>query len=95
MIKSIQENLQDQIDPQDKSVYSGMAGIAYMFLKYYLETNQEDYLNIAESLINLCLRGQDRDRITFLCGTTGSLAIAAYLAHLKGETEKAHNFVSK
>jgi hypothetical protein len=72
-----------------------MAGIAYMFLKYFLETNNEDCLNIAESLINLSLKTQNQNRITFLCGNVGPLAVGAYLAHLKGENEAAHNLVSK
>ncbi|KAF5278469.1 hypothetical protein FQA39_LY05958 [Lamprigera yunnana] len=68
------------LDPSDYSVYTGTAGIALLrFLK-----DPEDKTNLREIQQLLPLRKLKNKRLTFLCGDSGPIAIAAVIYHKLG-----------
>ena len=85
----------DTLDFEDNSVYTGLSGIALTYLKLYEITGNKVYIDRAESLIKISLDNLSRERISFLCGDAGPLAIAAYISHLKGDFSACKTFVER
>jgi hypothetical protein len=86
----------ETLDFEDNSVYTGSSGIALTYLKFYeVAGENKEYLERAEYLIKASLDNLSRDRISFLCGDAGPLAIAAYISHLKGDFNGCKKYVER
>lgn len=84
----------------DTSVYAGSAGIAQFYLRLYLTTKEEKYLDIAKSAVQHCInsyRGvedftSDSDYLTgtfigYLCGSAGGAYAASQIYSITGEEQ--------
>jgi hypothetical protein len=102
----VQNRIENKYSPQaamefgDYSVYTGAAGVAYMFFRLSLMENafiadsQEQLLNKATSYIDVALRlkpkeSKTRRVSTFLTGLAGVYSVAAAIYFAKGETRRA------
>jgi lantibiotic modifying enzyme len=86
----------ETLDFEDNSVYTGLSGIALTYLKLYEVTEgNKEYLERADSLIKASLDNLSRDKISFLCGDAGPLAIVAYISHLKGDFNGCKKYVER
>jgi len=80
-------------EESDSSVYTGTTGVAFLLLRLMDTIYKEGELN--EQLtkaINLVLESSKKairgKRISFLCGDAGPLALAAIIAHRRGDSRK-------
>ena len=70
----------------DYSVYTGLGGIAFAFLRLGLSTKQPEALTKARDIAAYCAaKDPDSEMVSFYCGTPGALAILAVASHLLGE----------
>ncbi|XP_046846106.1 lanC-like protein 2 [Xenia sp. Carnegie-2017] len=87
-------------NPHDYSVYTGSAGIALLYLHVastVLSQNvgeQTRLLTKATDIIEGDLRRLSRRRVTFLCGDSGILSIAAVLYAKLGQKQKSDECLS-
>ncbi|XP_012244316.1 glutathione S-transferase LANCL1 isoform X1 [Bombus impatiens] len=80
----------------DYSIYTGSAGIAYMFYKYGKCFNEPAYIDEAMELLRICIdKFRGKREITFLTGIVGPLALGAVVFHSKGYSDVAQNMISK
>ncbi|XP_043252917.1 lanC-like protein 2 isoform X1 [Colletes gigas] len=98
------ERLLDQLEKQkdywtyddDYSVYTGSAGIAYMFYQYGKCLNKPVYIDKATELLSICVQKfTSKKEITFLTGIVGPLALSAVVLHSQGNKEESQNMISK
>ncbi|XP_028663922.1 glutathione S-transferase LANCL1 [Erpetoichthys calabaricus] len=68
-------------DPRDCTAYTGWAGISLLYLHLYNVFGDSSYLAKALEFVSKSLNCLTRRWITFLCGDTGPLAIAAVIFH--------------
>ncbi|OAD59635.1 LanC-like protein 1 [Eufriesea mexicana] len=69
----------------DYSVYTGSAGIAYMFYQYGKCFNEPAYIEKAMELVRICIHKiNSKKEITFLTSVMGPLTLAAVIYHTKG-----------
>ena len=80
---------------EDNSVYTGLSGIAFAYLRIYENTANSIYLDKSEYLINISLKNLSRDRVSFLCGDAGPLTIAAYISHLKKNFDECKKLIER
>ena len=92
----------------DTSIYSGSAGIAQFYLRLYLTTKEEKYLDTAKSAVNHCInsyRGVEDFTtdseylpgtfIGYLCGPAGGAYAASQIYSITGEEKyKEYNFTN-
>ncbi|CAF1179816.1 unnamed protein product [Rotaria sp. Silwood1] len=95
-VRTLEQNL-NQTDPTDGSVYTGIAGIAllYMRLARLLPAQSNNYISKAKTLIDSALRLLDGRVITFLCGDSGPLAIAAVIDYNLGDQKTSDKYIQK
>ncbi len=68
------------------SVYTGLGGIAFAFLRLGLSANQPEALARARDIAAYCAAKEpDSEMVSFFCGTPGALAILAVASHRLGE----------
>ncbi|XP_060833144.1 lanC-like protein 2 isoform X2 [Bombus pascuorum] len=80
----------------DYSVYTGLAGIAYLFYKYGKCFNEPHYINDAVKLLRICTdKFRGKGEITFLTGIVGPVALGAVVFHSEGYSDEAQNMISK
>ncbi|KAG7189671.1 hypothetical protein KM043_017343 [Ampulex compressa] len=79
----------------DYSIYTGEAGIAYMFFKYGEYFNETAYINKATQLLERSVNQHKKTRkITFLTGIAGPIALAAVVLHSQAKYEDSVNMIS-
>ncbi|KOC63195.1 LanC-like protein 2 [Habropoda laboriosa] len=79
----------------DYSVYTGIAGIAFMFYKYGKCFNKPDYIDVAMELLKTCVdKFKSKREITFLTGSVGPLALSAVVLYSQGHHAEAHKMIS-
>ncbi|XP_043587372.1 lanC-like protein 2 isoform X2 [Bombus pyrosoma] len=92
----LEANKHDWTCNDDYSIYTGTAGIAYMFYKYGECFNEPVYIDEAMKLLRICIdKFRDKREITFLTGIVGPLALGAVVSHSKGYSDVAQNMISK
>ncbi|XP_043527978.1 lanC-like protein 2 isoform X1 [Frieseomelitta varia] len=80
----------------DYSMYTGSAGIAYMFYQYGKCFNEPAYVDKAMELLRICVdKFRGKREITFLTGIVGPLALSAVVFHSEGYSDVAQNMISK
>lgn len=80
----------------DYSVYTGTAGIAYMFYQYGKRFDEPVYLAKATELLRGCVSNfRGKREVTFLTGLTGPLALSAAVLHSQGNHDESQNMISK
>ncbi|KAG8188176.1 hypothetical protein JTE90_019455 [Oedothorax gibbosus] len=100
LLETLEKHLATDVDWQDTTVYTGAAGIALLYMRFLdseLEPGDpkgdflQDALNYVEPILpSLCKR-----RISFLCGASGPLAIAATLYYRKGDHKEAEDLLRR
>ncbi|XP_077568444.1 glutathione S-transferase LANCL1 [Stigmatopora nigra] len=79
-------------DPNDCTTYTGLAGIALLYLHIYRVFRQSEFLQKSLEYVGRSLKCLTRRRdVTFLCGDTGPLAVAAVVYHqlqMPGEADE-------
>eukprot|EP00252_Welwitschia_mirabilis_P026943 TRINITY_DN903_c0_g1_i1.p1 TRINITY_DN903_c0_g1~~TRINITY_DN903_c0_g1_i1.p1 ORF type:complete len:417 (-),score=82.42 TRINITY_DN903_c0_g1_i1:582-1832(-) len=75
---------------RDPTVYTGLAGTAFMCFRSYQITGDSKDLDLAIEIIDTCAASARnlRHQVTFLCGAAGIYAIGAVLAECKGDESK-------
>ena len=80
----------------DCSVYTGTAGIAYMYYQYGKCFNQPAYIEQATEWLRICVsKFRGRREVTFLTGSVGPQVLSAVVLHSQGHREEALNMISK
>ncbi|XP_012140106.1 lanC-like protein 2 isoform X1 [Megachile rotundata] len=80
----------------DCSVYTGTAGIAYMFFQYGKCFNEPAYIDEATELLRICVsKFRGKREVTFLTGIVGPIALSAVILNAQGNRDEAHNMISK
>lgn len=70
-------------------VYTGLAGIAYLLFRKWQRSSDPTSLATASEMLACCLAADSRrphESPTFLTGTVGLLALAAAVAHARGDS---------
>lgn len=86
----------DRVD--DATVFKGVGGRAYMFLRLYTRTNNATYLDVASSYMETALQhiGSIRqDAVGFLWGRTGLYTLGAVVSSLKEDTDAANGYIAQ
>ncbi|XP_076175627.1 lanC-like protein 2 isoform X2 [Ptiloglossa arizonensis] len=80
----------------DYSIYTGSAGIAYMFYHYGKCFNEPIYIDKAIELLRVCVsKYRGKREITFLTGIVGPLTMSAVIFHSQGNQEESRNMISE
>ncbi|XP_076758502.1 glutathione S-transferase LANCL1 isoform X1 [Xylocopa sonorina] len=80
----------------DYSIYTGLAGIAYMFFQYGKYFDESVYIDKATELLRICVdKFRGKKEITFLTGTVGPLSLSAVVFHSQGFQDEAQNMILK
>ncbi|XP_017885838.1 lanC-like protein 2 isoform X2 [Ceratina calcarata] len=80
----------------DNSMYTGSAGIAYMFYHYGKCFNEPAYIDKSVELLRICIdKFRHKREITFLTGVVGPLTMGAVVFHSQGYRDEAQNAISK
>lgn len=100
VVEKLLESIEDDVNTsaetaRDGSVYTGITGIALLYLHLYEVYQKPRYLKRAEELIQQSLRRLRGRKSTFLLGDGGPLAIAAVIYDKLGKKEKSKEFISK
>lgn len=96
LMKTLKENETKWYNNGDYSVYTGSAGIAFMFYHYGKYYNDFAYIKAATELLRKCIADfKSRHKITFLTGTVGPLALAAVIFYSQGKKEEMEQLISK
>lgn len=93
LLSVMKEGIKTQ-DSNDFSVYTGISGIALLYLHLYKTgplKNDNQQLLEAVKHIKRPLRHLKKHRVTFLCGDAGPLAIGAVLYSMLGETSDSED----
>ncbi|KAL1221968.1 LanC-like protein GCR2 [Cardamine amara subsp. amara] len=71
---------------RDYNLYTGVIGTAYLLLKSYQVTRNEDDLKLCLEIVEACdVASRDSERVTFVCGHAGVCALGAVAAKLAGD----------
>lgn len=80
----------------DCSVYTGTAGIGYMFYHYGKTFNDPAYIEKAVELLRTCVnKFRGKREVTFLTGHAGPLALNAVVSHSQGNKEECQKMIAK
>lgn len=96
LLHKLEDNKKHWSYNDDYSVYTGTAGIGYMFYKYGKCFNEPVYITKAIELLKGCVnKFRGRREVTFLSGIAGPLALNAVVSHLQGNHEETQNMILK
>uniref|UniRef100_A0A5S6QGE0 LanC-like protein 2 n=1 Tax=Trichuris muris TaxID=70415 RepID=A0A5S6QGE0_TRIMR len=87
-----------EVDYRDGTVYVGIGGIALLYYAMYKKLDREqntEWLNKADELIKHAVRHSSGNKVSFLCGNTGSMAIAAAIFMKTGQIDKATKYIDE
>jgi len=89
--------IDEDIGRGDHSVYTGTAGHALLCLTLFLKMPQKDATLLHDALTYLkpCLKSLKHKRISFLCGDSGPLALAAVIYHYLGDRKHSVKYVGR
>ncbi|CAL7935428.1 unnamed protein product [Xylocopa violacea] len=77
-------------------MYTGLAGIAYMFFQYGKCFDESVYIDKATELLRICAdKFRGKKEITFLTGIVGPLSLGAVVFHSQGFQDEAQNMILK
>jgi lantibiotic modifying enzyme len=100
-LSQIELNQKNILSMREASVYCGCAGIAFMYLKLFIQSSssqREEYLQRAkwwaEHSLQL-LTNQDKKVVTFLCGAPGVYAVAAVIQHHLQQSNERDKFLNQ
>ena len=77
------------------SVYTGIGGYALFYLLLGVTQKKQEYIEQAFFLAEKCTMHLHGEKMTFLTGHGGPLAIAAVAAHVTKQKEKEELFIHK
>ncbi|XP_022981295.1 lanC-like protein GCR2 [Cucurbita maxima] len=82
--------------PQDYTLYTGALGTAFLALKSYVVSNNENDLKLCSEIVRACetLSGDSR-RVSFLCGRAGVCALGAVAAKLANDGRLVDHYLEK
>ncbi|MBV95561.1 LanC-like protein 2, partial [Eschrichtius robustus] len=87
LLQQMEEGLKTA-DPHDCSAYTGWTGISLLYLQLYRVTRDQTYLLRSLDYVKRTFRNLNGQRVTFLCGDAGPLAVGAVVYHkLKSDCE--------
>ncbi|CAK9829125.1 LanC-like protein 2 [Anthophora retusa] len=96
LLTNLEEEENHWMKYDDYSIYTGTAGIAFMFYQYGKCFNKPDYIDRAMKLLKRCVdKYKNKRDITFLTGTVGPLALNAVILYSQGHHEEAHKMISE
>ncbi|XP_006624620.1 glutathione S-transferase LANCL1 isoform X1 [Apis dorsata] len=96
LIDQLEENEHQWTYHDDYSVYTGSAGIAYMFYQYGKCFNEPHYIDKAMELIRICIhRCRSKREITFLTGIVGPLTLSAIMFHSQNNSTTTQDIISR
>ncbi|XP_033331853.1 glutathione S-transferase LANCL1 isoform X1 [Megalopta genalis] len=96
LLDRLEENQKHWLSHDDYSVYTGSAGIAYLFYHCGKCLDEPAYIDKAEELLRTCVsKFRSRREVTFLTGITGPLALYAVVLHSQGNKEELKNIITK
>ncbi|XP_020288161.1 lanC-like protein 2 [Pseudomyrmex gracilis] len=95
LMKTLKQNKKLWLS-NDYSVYTGIAGIAYLYHQYGKCDDNSEYIQTATELLRRCCdKYTSRHKITLLTGVVGPLALTAVLLHSQGKEAEAKQLISK
>nr|XP_023683667.1 lanC-like protein 1 [Paramormyrops kingsleyae] len=89
------ENGLRSADPRDCSGYTGWAGIALLYLHLDSVFGESSFLQRALDHVSRSLQCLTRRTVTFLCGDSGPLAVAAVVYHRLGRSQEAEECLGR
>ncbi|XP_077978325.1 lanC-like protein 2 [Glandiceps talaboti] len=95
MLVGMEEGLKYNSDERDYSIYTGVTGIALLYLHLYKIFDNEEYLKRAKSYVKTGLHQLHHRRQTFLCGDAGPLSVGAILYHIEGKEGRSMELLNK
>uniref|UniRef100_A0A5S6Q3Z1 Uncharacterized protein n=1 Tax=Trichuris muris TaxID=70415 RepID=A0A5S6Q3Z1_TRIMR len=98
LTQKLERGLLTEVDYRDGTVYVGIGGIALLYYAMYKKLDREqntEWLNKADELIKHAVRHSSGNKVSFLCGNTGSMAIAAAIFMKTGQIDKATKYIDE
>ncbi|CDW51975.1 lanC protein 2 [Trichuris trichiura] len=98
LTEKLERGLLTEVDYRDGTVYVGIGGIALLFYAMYKKLDQQqntEWLNKADELIKHAVRHSSGSKVSFLCGNTGYMAVAAAIYLKTGQTDKAEELIAE
>ncbi|XP_015437581.1 PREDICTED: lanC-like protein 1 isoform X2 [Dufourea novaeangliae] len=96
LLYQLEEKKSHWIHDHDNSVYTGTAGIAYMFYHYGKCFNEPAYIRKAAKLLGTSVsKFRGRREITFVTGIAGPLALHAVVSHSEGNEKESENMITR
>ncbi|RWS26449.1 lanC-like protein 2 [Leptotrombidium deliense] len=94
--------LKTDSNSNDYSVYTGVAGYAYLYLhlskvftKYTVQEHKQTFLSAAQKYVEKALQLSKKNKSTFLCGTAGAISLAAIIYHEQSMTDKSDEMLKR
>lgn len=96
LLQKLEENRKDWIYHDDHSIYTGTAGIAYMFQLYADYFDEPVYYSKAMELLQNCImKFKWKREISFLTGLSGPLSLGAVIFHKYGKKDQSEHAISE
>ncbi|XP_014881899.1 glutathione S-transferase LANCL1 [Poecilia latipinna] len=93
---AVMENGLKSADPRDCTAYTGWAGIALLYLHLHSVFKEASFLQRALDYVTRSLKHLTRRHdVTFLCGDTGPLAVAAVVYSRLQRAQEAEDCISR
>uniref|UniRef100_A0A8C6U1F3 Glutathione S-transferase LANCL1 n=1 Tax=Neogobius melanostomus TaxID=47308 RepID=A0A8C6U1F3_9GOBI len=93
---AVMENGLKSADPRDCTAYTGWAGVALLYLHLHKVFSETSFLHKAHEYVCRSLQCLTRRHdVTFLCGDTGPLAVAAAVYHRLQRPQEADDCVNR
>ncbi|CAA7013773.1 unnamed protein product [Microthlaspi erraticum] len=81
---------------KDYSLYTGVLGTAYLLLKSYHVTKNENDLKLCLEIVEACdVASRDSERVTFICGHAGVCALGAVAAKHIGDDQLQERYLTR
>ncbi|XP_076286080.1 glutathione S-transferase LANCL1 [Lasioglossum baleicum] len=96
LLELLEKNRKHWLHHDDCSVYTGSAGIAYVYYHCGKCFNEPSYIDVAEELLQSCAnKFRGRHEYTFLTGIAGPMALYAVVLYSQGNNEASQNIITK
>ncbi|XP_041479094.1 lanC-like protein 2 isoform X1 [Lytechinus variegatus] len=95
LLGQMESGLRRDRDESDHSVYTGVTGIAFLYLHLYTENKTEDYLKMCYEYVKRPLRHLKGRRVTFMCGDAGPLTVGGLFYHRTGNQSEMRHCINK
>jgi lantibiotic modifying enzyme len=98
LFKFFESNLEDYININDYSIYTGISGVAFLFfhLDKVLPKNiitSDNLLDKSLSYLEKVLKYLNNKKYSFICGDSGPIALSAVIYHIKGNNEECNKML--